>query len=177
MVKTTIVNVVATAVLNQKIDLYELGKIRGIIHDPEMYGGRVAYFKSSKMIGKVSVFASGKMISVGTKSEKEAVHELEIAKDFLVEKGFIKSTILRHKIHNMVVMIDFKQSISLEELATKYKMIYEPGQFPGCILKIEEPYKATVLIFNSGKIIVAGIASSVQIKPIVKKIENMIKSI
>ena len=176
MIKTTIVNVVATAVLDQKIDLYELRKFREIVHDPEVYGGRVAYFKSSEMIGKVSIFASGKMISVGTKSEKDAIHELEIVKDFLVEKDFVKPTILNHKIHNIVAVIDFKQSINLEELATKYKMLYEPEQFSGCILKVEEPYKASVLIFYSGKMVVAGITSSVQINPTVRKIADMIKS-
>jgi len=94
VVETDIVNVVATAALNQRLDLNELRKFREILHDSEIYGGRVAYFKSSNMNGKVSIFASGKMISVGTKSEEEAAHKLVYVKDFLVKKGLIKPTIL-----------------------------------------------------------------------------------
>jgi len=70
MAEATIVNVVATAALNQRLDLDELGKFREILHDPSIYGGRAAYFKSPNMKGKVSIFASGKMISVGTKNVK-----------------------------------------------------------------------------------------------------------
>ena len=76
MAKVAIVNVVATANLNQEVDLFELAKCKGILHDSEIYGGRVAYFKSPKMEGKVSIFRSAKLISVGTKSEEGAFSEL-----------------------------------------------------------------------------------------------------
>ena len=175
VVETAIVNVVATATLNQRLDLDELGKFREIFHDSDTYGGRVAYFKSPNMSGKVSIFASGKMISVGTKSEKEAAHELEYVKDFLVKKGLIEPTILKHKIRNLVVMANFGKSINLEELAKHYKIIYEPEQFPGGILRIKEPYKATVLLFASGKAIVTGLRGSNHIKPIMQKMVSFIK--
>jgi TATA-box binding protein (TBP) (component of TFIID and TFIIIB) len=83
MVKTEIVNVVATASIGQELDFYELRKHKEIFHDSDVYGGRVAYFKTEKMKGRVSLFPSGKMISVGTKSETQALQELELAKDFL----------------------------------------------------------------------------------------------
>jgi transcription initiation factor TFIID TATA-box-binding protein len=163
------VNVVATAALNQRLDLDELGKFREILHDSDIYGGRVAYFKSPKMRGKVSIFTSGKMISIGTKSEKEATHELEYVRDFLAKKGFIKFTKLKHKIRNIVVTVNFRKSINLEELAKNYKIMYEPEQFPGAILRIREPYEATVLLFASGKAVITGLKSSNQINSIVKK--------
>jgi len=175
VVKTAIINVVATAALNQRLDFNELRRFREILHDPDIYGGRVAYFKSPNMSGKVSIFASGKMISVGTKSEKEAAHELEYVKDFLVKKGLIKPTILKHNIRNIVVMVNFGKSIDLEELGKNYKMIYEPEQFPGGIVRIKEPYKATVLVFASGKAIITGLRSSNHIKAVMQKIVNIIK--
>lgn len=175
MAKTTIVNVVATAGLNQKLDLNELEKFREILHDAEIYGGRVAYFKSSNMTGKVSIFSSGKMISTGTKNEKEAAQELEYVKEFLVKKGLIKPTVLKHKVHNVVVMANFGKRIDLDKLAMNRKIVYEPEQFPGGVLRIEEPYKATVLVFASGKAIITGLKSSSQITPIAQKVTNMIK--
>ena len=176
MVKTTVVNVVVTAALNQALDLDELGKFREILHDPDIYGGRVAYFKTSNMDGKVSIFSSGKMISVGTTSEKKAFCELEYAKKFLVEKGFTKPILLQPKIRNIVLTADLEKSINLEELSKKCKMIYEPEQFPGGTLRIEEPYKATILIFASGKVVITGLKSSNQIKPAIRKLVNLLKT-
>ena len=176
MVKTTVVNVVVTAALNQALDLDELGKFREILHDPDIYGGRVAYFKTSNMDGKVSIFSSGKMISVGTTSEKKAFCELEYTKKFLVEKGFTKPILLQPKIRNIVLTADLEKSINLEELSKKCKMIYEPEQFPSGILRIEEPYKATILIFASGKVVITGLKSSNQIKPAIRKLVNLLKT-
>ena len=139
MINTAIVNVVATAALNEELDLDELGKLREILHDSATYGGPVAYFKSSNMKGKVSIFASGKMISVGTTSEEEAFYELEYVKKFLVEKGFTKPTLLQPKIQNIVVTTNFGENINLEELSENCRIIYDPEQFPGGFLKIEEP--------------------------------------
>ncbi len=125
------------------------------------------------MKGKVSIFASGKMISAGTKSEKEAARELEYVKDFLVEKGLIRPTVLKQKVENIVVTVNFRKSIGLEELCGNYEMVYEPDQFPGAILKIEA-YKATVLIFASGKAVITGLKASNQIKPVVREIVDII---
>lgn len=175
MVETKIVNVVATASLNQELDLDELGKFREILHDSDLYGGRVAYFKTSNMEGKISIFASGKMISVGTTSEEESFSELEYAKKFLVEKGFTNPTLLQPKIRNIIVTADFGKRIDLEELSKNCKMIYEPEQFPGGILRIEEPYKSTVLMFASGKAVITGLNGSSQIKPTIQKMANVAK--
>lgn len=168
-VEAHIVNVVATASLSQKVDLYELGKLDEFVHNSEVYGGRVAYFRSPNLKGMVSVFASGKMISVGTKSEEEAYNALVYTKEFLVQKGFVKPNVLTHKIQNIVVSANFKMNIDLEELAENNKVIYEPEQFPGGILRIEEPYKATVLLFASGKAVVTGLLSFNEIKPVLEK--------
>ena len=108
MVKVSIVNVVATAALGQKVDLEELGKHGEILHDSEIYGGRVAYFSSPNVAGKVSIFASGKMISVGTKSEKAVFRALECAKGFLVEKGYVKPVVLEKLVQNIVAVADFE---------------------------------------------------------------------
>jgi transcription initiation factor TFIID TATA-box-binding protein len=175
VIKAAIVNVVATATVNQEIDLYELGKFSEVLYDPEIYNGRVAYFKASSMRGRVSIFTSGKMISVGTKNESEAFRELECTKDFLVRKGFIKPITLECKIQNMVVEVNLGKSVNLEELAKNCKVVYEPEQFPGAILKIHEPHKATILIFASGRAIIAGLKGSDQISFVIQKMLEILK--
>ena len=175
MVKTAIVNVVATAAFNQKIDLVELSQFKEIFHDSDVYGGRVAYFKTKTMQGKVTIFTSGKMISVGTKSEDAAFHELEATKDFLLKKGLINDVSLQPKTRNMVISVDFGITVDLEDLPLKERVIYEPEQFPGAILRIIEPYKTTVLIFASGKAVVTGLTSTNQIETVVEKVKTLSK--
>ena len=75
--KPKIVNLVATGDLKQSVSLPEVAKIRYTIYDQEIYGGRVAYLKTPRMHGKTSVFPSGKLISVGTRSPEEAQSDLQ----------------------------------------------------------------------------------------------------
>jgi transcription initiation factor TFIID TATA-box-binding protein len=176
MTKVTIVNVVATAALGQRVDLEELGKCPQIVHDPEIYGGRVAYFRSSEFTGQVTIFASGKMISVGSKSEAEAFRALELAKEYLIEMGFVKQVNLEKKTRNIVVVVDFGKAVDLEALAKDHRMVYEPEQFPGGILRINEQSGVTALVFSSGKAVVAGIKSSKGIEEIVGSLGAVLKS-
>lgn len=176
MVKTEIVNVVATASVCQDLDFGELSKHKEIIHNPDVYGGRVAYFKTEKMQGKVSIFASGKMISAGTKSEKKAHQELGLAAKFLTNEGFAKPIKLTLITQNMVVTADFGRGLNLEKLSENTKAIYEPEQFPGAILRLEQPFKTSILVFASGKVVITGLKSSQQIEPTIQKLQQLIES-
>jgi transcription initiation factor TFIID TATA-box-binding protein len=176
MVKVDIVNVVATASLNQIVNFNELVQCKAVIYSSSVYGGRVAYFKTGKMQGKVSIFLSGKMISVGTKSESKAFSELGFVVKYLAAKGIVKQVELSPKIQNLVATADFKQQINLEELSEKTRVIYEPEQFPGAILRIQEPFKTSILVFASGKVVITGLKSSDQIEPTIKQLKELIGS-
>jgi transcription initiation factor TFIID TATA-box-binding protein len=175
LAKTAIVNVVATASVNQEMDFDKLRKYKEIFQDSDVYGGRVAYFKTKKMEGKVSIFSSGKMISIGTKSELDAFHELKAAMEFLVKKGFARPVALEPKTQNIVVSSDFQMSVNLEKLAEKSKTIYEPEQFPGAILRFNEPCKTSILVFASGKVVITGLKSSDQIEPTIRKLGRLLE--
>lgn len=176
MVKASIVNIVVTASLDQKLDFSELCLFKEINYSPFVYSGHVAYFKTTTMQGRISIFASGKLISVGTTSESRAFLELEILRKLLFKKRFIKKTKLLPKVQNIVVSADFGEIIDFEKILTRTKGIYEPEQFPGLILKMDEPYKASVLIFASGKVVITGLKSSEQIEPTIKHLKQLIKS-
>jgi transcription initiation factor TFIID TATA-box-binding protein len=176
MIKQQIVNVVATAALNQEIDFEKLRNFKEIFHDSDVYGGRVAYFKTDQMEGKVSIFLSGKMISIGTKSEAKAQEELLLAKQFLVDNDLIKDVDLQPITQNIVTTADFEHQINLEDFSEKTRAIYEPEQFAGAILKINEPFKTSILIFATGKTIITGLKSSDQIEPTIKQLKELIGS-
>jgi len=157
-----IVNVVATTLLDRFVDLESLRELfpHEVIYDQEIYGGRVAYFKSKNMEGKVSIFWSGKMISVGTKSVEKAIQELEF-----VTKSLNASLKTKPKIQSIVATADLKTSIDLEGFLNQIKeekrfhAIYEPEQFPGAILKfpLVQGVDATILLFSSGKLVCVGL--------------------
>jgi transcription initiation factor TFIID TATA-box-binding protein len=155
------------------MDFEELRQFGEVFYDSDVYGGRVAYFKTKQMQGKISIFSSGKMISVGTKSEAQAQKELQLAKQFLVEKHLIREVELEPRTQNIVATADFGQPINLEEVAQRTKAIYEPEQFPGAILRIKEPFKASVLIFASGKIVITGLTRKEQIDQVIQEINKL----
>ena len=177
MVESKIVNVVATAALNQKVDLKELGNCKEVSYNSDSYGGRVAYLKTKVMQGKVSIFSSGKLISVGTKSEEAAAQELEVTKDYLLKKGFISDFALEPIVRNIVFCVDFHKQLSLEDLAFEDHVIYEPEQFPSAIFRILKPHKASVLIFASGKTVITGLTSSNQVETVIERLERLLKEV
>jgi TATA-box binding protein (TBP) (component of TFIID and TFIIIB) len=67
-----IVNLVANGDIKQPVDLLRLSELRGVDFNKDSYGGKVAYLKTEIMFRKVSIFSSGKLISVGFKNQDEA---------------------------------------------------------------------------------------------------------
>ena len=147
-----VVNVVSTAALSHTVDIESLTQNfpNEVVHDEEIYGGRVAYFTSEVMQGKVTIFPSGKIISVGTRSIEDAVRELN-----LVAKALKANLNTEPRVRNIVATVDFGEAIDLEEVSDRLGALYEPEQFPGAILRVEEP-GTTALLFASGKAVILG---------------------
>ena len=169
-----VVNVVSTAVLSRPVDIESLPRLfpNEAVHDEKIYGGRVAYFKSEAMQGKVTIFPSGKIISVGTRSTGEAIRELN-----LVAKA-LRAGLTAPKIRNIVATADLGHGVDLELINSirEIDAVYEPEQFSGSIIKISlgEDKIATMLLFASGKLICVGLKNKEEIK---NAIEQLIKII
>lgn len=177
--KISIVNVVATAALDRRVDLESLRESfpHEVVHDPEIYGGRTAYFKSNKMQGKVSIFSSGKMISVGTKSQEKAQHELALVASYLEDAGIAKPKTLG-KIRNIVATADlgFEPRLDSIKRVEGAQIIYEPEQFPSAIIRLtlSKKSRATILLFSSGKIVCVGLKNRKDIDTAIHRLLEMI---
>ena len=153
-----VVNMVATAALDRPVELESLPQLfpHEALYDEEIYGGRVAYFKSGTMRGRVHIFRSGKMISVGTRSTEEAGRELK-----LVANALKTSLKIKPKIRNIVATADLGYEVDLERISSisELRAIYEPEQFPGAIIKLplNEDKTASILLFTSGKLVCVGL--------------------
>ncbi|MCS7135189.1 MAG: TATA-box-binding protein [Candidatus Aenigmarchaeota archaeon] len=80
------------------------------------------------------------------------------------------------KIENIVASASLGIRVPLEKMIKHLEGTeYEPEQFPGLVYRIKEP-KAATLIFSSGKIVCTGARSIEDVKRVIKKVIDAIKS-
>ncbi len=129
-----ITNVVVTADIKQSVDVRRFINYAWGIYDNEIYGGRCGYIKDRSMQGRVTVFPSGKIISVGAKSIEEAIDALKRAVEIMVNSSIIARIDydIDTKVENIVGLVDLGRSIDVKGLASNLRgSIYEPDHFPG----------------------------------------------
>lgn len=170
----TVVNVVASASLDQKIDLLAILKVfRNVEYRPKQFPGLVFRLKRPKTA--TLIFASGKMVCTGARSEKmarQAVHKVvrELKNNGIITKGKPKIVI-----QNMVASANLHGAIDLETAADILEnVMYEPEQFPGLIYRMADP-KTVLLLFASGKIVCTGAKSEEMVHESVLKIYGVLE--
>jgi transcription initiation factor TFIID TATA-box-binding protein len=148
-------NVVASATLNQKVDLNAVVKsFPGVEYRPEQFPGLVFRIKRPKTA--TLIFNSGKMVCTGAKSEKEARRAVMSVVKELKKGGIIIICKPELKIQNIVASVSLGGKVDLEQAVSKLvKTMYEPEQFPGLIYRMDEP-KVVILIFASGNLVCTG---------------------
>lgn len=154
-VKVRIENVVASAILNQRIDLNAVVKgYPGVEYRPEQFPGLVFRLKRPKTA--TLMFSSGKMVCTGAKSEKEARRAVMRVIRELKRSGIVIVSKPELKIQNIVASANLGGMIDLERAAHVLgKTMYEPEQFPGLIYRMDDP-KVVILLFASGKLVCTG---------------------
>jgi transcription initiation factor TFIID TATA-box-binding protein len=173
-----IVNLVASATLNATLDLYNLAvSVTNIEYEPEQFPGAILKLKEPKV--SMLLFKNGKVICSGASSEKE------------IELGIIKASRLVHEIQpkvkvlkkveytvvNLVATANLHQNLDLFHTALNLDNVeYEPEQFPGAILRLDEP-KITLLLFKNGKVICAGAKKEEFLKKGLEKAAKLISKV
>ena len=168
-----VVNVVASASLDQKIDLLAILKVfRNVEYRPKQFPGLVFRLKKPKTA--TLIFGSGKMVCTGAKSEKMAHRAVNKVVRELKNNGIIilgKPTIV---IQNMVASANLHGSIDLETAADILdNVMYEPEQFPGLIYRMKDP-KTVLLLFASGKLVCTGAKSEEMVYESIVKIYGVL---
>ena len=155
-----IANTVTTADLEQKVDIASFNEYEHLHSDLLLY--RCGYVKDSKMVGRVTIFGNGKMISVGTKSPEQSFKELRKAVKILKDYKLVKSRRIQPQVRNIVANTNFGRSLNIEKLSRIMpKSMYEPEQFPALIHRIRG--SGVALIFSSGKVVIVGTRSYEQL--------------
>lgn len=171
-----IVNVVASAVLDQKLDLYEIQKkFPDVEYNPDQFPGAVFRLRVPKTA--TLLFSTGKMVCTGSKSEDMARKAVKIVVQKLKkEKIKIKKDAVV-TVQNIVSSINLGGKIHLEKTArTLPRSMYEPEQFPGVIHRMVDP-KTVILLFASGKLVCTGAKTEQDVYRSVNNLHSLLEEL
>ncbi|HEX9914666.1 MAG TPA: TATA-box-binding protein [Candidatus Bathyarchaeia archaeon] len=169
----SIENVVASASLDQKIDLLAIMKVfRNVEYRPKQFPGLVFRLKRPKTA--TLIFGSGKMVCTGAKSEKMARSAVKKVVRELKNNGIIILGKPKIVIQNIVASANLHGKIDLETAADIMEnVMYEPEQFPGLIYRMGEP-KVVMLLFASGKLVCTGAKHEDMVREAVEKLHDIL---
>ena len=152
--------------------------INGLKYNNE-FGGLLLYSGTTT----ATIFRNGKM-TIKTKLEDEKVIREEAKKfaDIIYSNSVFKNkkdeTVNKEKLRfgdfkivNVVGAADVMFNVDLNEMNNKYKeyITYNPEKFSGLIFNCYKP-KLTIIIFRTGKIILMGAKTTIDVKTAFKKI-------
>lgn len=148
-------NVVASATVDQSIDLNEINdKFPQTEYNPEQFPGLV--FRLHNPRTATLIFRTGKMVCTGAKSEEMSLEAVRTVVQRLRKGGIDIKKDAVVTVQNMVAAINLGGRIHLEKSARMLpRSMYEPEQFPGLIHRMLDP-KTVILLFASGKLVCTG---------------------
>jgi len=151
----SIENVVASATIDQKLDLKDIQKkFPDTEWHPEQFPGLVFRLKTPRTA--TLIFRTGKMVCTGSKSEVIARKAVKTVVQKLRKGGIKVKKDAIVTIQNIVASINLGGKIHLEQAArTLPRSMYEPEQFPGLIHRMLDP-KTVILLFSTGKLVCTG---------------------
>jgi len=151
----SIENVVASATIDQKLDLKDIQKkFPDTEWHPEQFPGLVFRLKVPRTA--TLIFRTGKMVCTGSKSEDIARKAVKTVVQKLRKGGIKVKKDATVTIQNIVASINLGGKIHLEQAArTLPRSMYEPEQFPGLIHRMLDP-KTVILLFSTGKLVCTG---------------------
>jgi len=157
-----VVNIVGSEQLATEFDLVSLSEDVGdqARYEPEMYPGMYLHVEGEN--GPLTtVYRTGKFIVVGATNLDELHRVKEAAVELLSETVGRELAIEWFRVQNFVCSGDVGRELDLSALTVALGMErteYEPEQFAGLLYEPEDA-ACTVMLFRTGKVIVAGAAS------------------
>ena len=171
-------NVVASGILKHGIDLNAVVRaFPDVEYRPEEFPGLIFRLKRPKTA--TLIFASGKMVCTGARSERECRRALMKVVREMKKAGIIIVGKTEIKIQNVVASANLSGWIDLMgvyemERGMRGRILYEPEQFPGLIYRMNDP-KVVVLLFASGKLVCTGARKEEEVYQAVAKLHEKLE--
>ena len=169
-----IVNVVASATIDQRLDLKDITKkFPKVEWNPELFPGAVFRLNNPKTA--TLLFSTGKMVCTGSKSKEMAVKAVNTVVQKLRKGGIKIKKNADVTVQNIVSSINLGGKVHLEQAArTLPRSMYEPEQFPGLIHRMLDP-KTVILIFSSGKLVCVGARNEKDVHRAVHNLHSLLE--
>ena len=171
-------NVVATTSIGQELDLQSVAMdLEGSEYDPEQFAGLVYRIQNPK--ATAMIFRSGKIVCTGAQSIDGVHASLEMVFDNLRQLGVEVSEDPNIIVQNIVSSADIGFALNLNAIAVGLGFEhteYEPEQFPGLVYRLDEP-SVVVLLFGTGKLIIAGAKRPQDAPDAVENIEKRLEDL
>eukprot|EP00201_Polytomella_parva_P024397 CAMPEP_0175038912 /NCGR_PEP_ID=MMETSP0052_2-20121109/186_1 /TAXON_ID=51329 ORGANISM="Polytomella parva, Strain SAG 63-3" /NCGR_SAMPLE_ID=MMETSP0052_2 /ASSEMBLY_ACC=CAM_ASM_000194 /LENGTH=202 /DNA_ID=CAMNT_0016300495 /DNA_START=117 /DNA_END=725 /DNA_ORIENTATION=+ len=162
-IEPQIQNVVATVTLGCKLDLRKIAaSAKNAEYNPKRFAAVIIRLKDPKTTALV--FASGKMVCTGARSEEDAQLAAKKYAKMIQKTGYPDAVFKDFQVQNIVASCGVQFPIRLEGIAFSHSLFatYEPELFPGLIYRMKSP-KIVLLIFVSGKVVLTGAKNKVDI--------------
>jgi transcription initiation factor TFIID TATA-box-binding protein len=174
-VEINVVNVVVKMKLPGKADLIKLtGAVPNARYIPKDFPAAVVkdYEHDGERVSFL-VFQSGAVICTGGKDPERAKRAAKEFAKALMEKGVVERGEAEPSVENIVAMFNLGAKVDLERASQAMEnVMYEPEMFPGMLIRVG---KKAVLVFHSGKGIVAGARSVEEAEAIARDVGEMVR--
>jgi transcription initiation factor TFIID TATA-box-binding protein len=173
--KVKVVNVVVKVKLPGRADLIKLtGTVPNSSYSPKTFPAAVIkdYEHDGERVSFL-VFSSGNVICIGGKDPEKAKRAAKAFAKALMEKGVVERGEAEPSVENIVAMFNLGAKVDLERASQAMEnVMYEPEMFPGMLIRVG---KKAVLVFHSGKGIVAGARSVEEAEAIARDVGEMVR--
>jgi transcription initiation factor TFIID TATA-box-binding protein len=175
-------NVVSRFKISSPVDLAAINKA---FQDSSVF--EEAVFRKLVIVLKVAepkcsylIYKTGTVICTGGKSLEHAENSDDFIVKRLEQKGLHYKVLEKARVVNIVASDDLHHEVNLDSLVSaSQKAEYEPEIFPGVIYKDPSGNNpgATILVFNSGKIVCLGGKTMSELKNMVKDFKVQLEEI
>jgi transcription initiation factor TFIID TATA-box-binding protein len=164
-------NVVGSGDLGRELDLAAVATdLPETEYDPEKMPGLL--YRSPAAEATVMVFESGKVMVMGSASNDGTRRAFNECVADLRSLGIPLNDLSEIDIQNIVARADLGEELHLSAVAVGLgleQVEYEPEQFPGLVYRLGTP-EAVVLLFGSGKAVIAGATERTNIEAAVERV-------
>ena len=149
----------------QIVDLGRFAVIEDVTLRQYSPHGVMVHFKPSSHGPSVSIFRTGQMNVAGKIDPREGDKALKDTVRALTAHGLIKQVAIKTRIVNIVVKVNLERQLNIVKLSQQlHNSIYEPELFPGFVHRPSGMHPQAFTMFQSGKVIIAGINNPKAIK-------------
>lgn len=152
-------NVVTSCHLSHDINLKTIAlQARNIEYNPKRFSAAIMRVRTPR--ATALIFSTGKLVTLGVASTKDAKSASRKFVKILKKITKLDMTITRFQVHNIVSTFDFGFRINLLRLCADHNKFchYEPVLFPALTYRLLQP-RLTLIVFNSGKVVITGAKS------------------